>query len=153
MDQVLKMKLDITGVDFLVAEEGMVLHPYLDAAGVPTIGIGCTFYEDGTQVKMTDKPITEERALQLFRNLVEDFEYTVNRLAKVDLTQNQFNALVSLCFNIGSGALINSTLIQKINMQAPLYEIETWWLVWNKAGGQPILLDRRKREFKLYTTP
>ena len=153
MDQVLNMTLDATGVDFLVAEEGMVLHPYLDAAGVATIGVGCTFYEDGTKVKMTDPPITEERAIALFLNLVSDFEYTVKRIINVDINQNQFNALVSLCFNIGSGALINSTLVKKINQKAPLYEIETWWLVWNKAAGQPILLGRRQREFKLFTSP
>jgi len=146
------MKLDLTGENFIIKEEGMVLHPYLDSAGIPTIGVGCTFYEDGTKVKLTDEPITEERALELFRNLVKIFEQTVTRVIRVPLTQNQFNALVSLCFNIGVNAFSRSTLVKKINARASLPEIETWFLVWNKVGGEPVLMGRRKREFELYTT-
>lgn len=146
------MKLDLTGESFIIKEEGMVLHPYLDSAGIPTIGVGCTYYEDGTKVTMTDEPITEERALQLFRNLVKTFEQTVTRVIRVPLTQNQFNALVSLCFNIGVSAFSRSTLVKKINARALLPEIEVWFLVWNKVGGEPVLLGRRKREFELYTT-
>ncbi|MEJ5961652.1 lysozyme [Pedobacter immunditicola] len=146
------MKLDLTGENFIIKEEGMVLHPYLDSAGIPTIGVGCTYYEDGSQVKMTDEPITEERALQLFRTLVKTFEQTVTRVIRVPLTQNQFNALVSLCFNIGVSAFSRSTLVKKINARAPLTEIEVWFLVWNKVGGEAVLLGRRKREFELYTT-
>jgi lysozyme len=146
------MKLDTTGENFIIKEEGMVLHPYKDSAGIPTIGIGCTYYEDGTKVQMTDAPITEERAIQLFRHLATTFEQTVSRSIRLALTQNQFNALVSLCFNIGVGAFSKSTLVKKINGKAPLFEVETWWLVWNKVAGEPILLGRRKREFELYTS-
>jgi len=146
------MKLDLSGENFIIKEEGMVLHPYLDSAGILTIGVGCTYYEDGTKVKMTDEPITKERALQLFRNLVIAFEQTVTRVIRVPLTQNQFNALVSLCFNIGVSAFSRSTLVKKINSRASLPEIETWFLVWNKVGGEPVLMGRRKREFELYTT-
>lgn len=146
------MKLDDLGVDFLIQEEGMVLHPYLDSAGIPTIGVGCTYYEDGRKVKMTDKPITQERAIGLFKNTVVAFERTVTRVLQVDVSQNQFNALVSLCYNIGGGAFVNSTLLKKINEKAPLNEIETWFLVWNKVGAEPILLGRRKREFALFKT-
>jgi len=146
------MKLDETGVNFLIQEEGIVLHPYLDSAGIATIGVGCTYYEDGTHVKMTDQPITRERAIGLFKNVVATFEGTVTHVLQVEVTQNQFNALVSLCYNIGSGAFANSTLLKKINDSAPLPEVETWFLVWNKVGTQAILLGRRKREFELYQT-
>ena len=146
------MKLDPIGENFIIKEEGMVLHPYLDSAGIPTIGVGCTYYEDGTKVTMTDEPITEERALQLFHDVVKPFEQTVTRVIRVPMTQHQFNALVSLCFNIGVNAFSRSTLVKKINAHASLPEIETWFLVWNKVGGEPILLGRRKREFELYTT-
>ncbi len=67
------MKLDQVGEEFIIKEEGIALYPYKDIAGIPTIGIGCTYYEDGTPVKITDEPITEERAIQLFRNLVSYF--------------------------------------------------------------------------------
>jgi GH24 family phage-related lysozyme (muramidase) len=52
---------------FIQREEGEVLHPYRDQRGKPTIGIGCTMYEDGTPVKMSDPAITHERALRLLR--------------------------------------------------------------------------------------
>ena len=51
------------GIDFLMNEEGCVLHPYKDQVGISTIGIGNTYYEDGTRVKMTDAPITKDRAI------------------------------------------------------------------------------------------
>ena len=146
------MKLDQAGEHFIIREEGMVLHPYKDSVGIPTIGVGCTFYEDGTQVAMTDETITEERALQLFRNLVKTFEQTVNKVIHQPMTQNQFNALVSLCFNIGVGAFTRSTLVKRINGKANLPEIETWFLVWNKVGTETVLLGRRKREFEMYAS-
>ncbi|WP_432713054.1 lysozyme [Pedobacter sp.] len=147
------MKLDSAGENFILQEEGMVLHPYQDSAGIATIGVGCTYYEDGTLVTLQDEPITEERALQLFRNLVKTYELAVGKAIHVPLTQNQFNALVSLCFNIGIAAFKQSTLVIKINTEASIAEIETWFLVWNKVGVAPILLDRRKREFQLFCTP
>ncbi|RYF09996.1 MAG: hypothetical protein EOO42_23200, partial [Flavobacteriales bacterium] len=63
-----------TGIQFLIGEEGLVKRPYLDQVGIPTIGVGCTYYENGTKVKMTDPPITTERAIQLFRNLLKNYE-------------------------------------------------------------------------------
>ncbi len=54
--------LDKTGIAFLAQNEGEILHPYKDSVGIPTIGIGCTYYENGTRVKMTDPPITRERS-------------------------------------------------------------------------------------------
>src|SRR6478752_6072176 len=93
--------LDTIGLDFLVKEEGVVLHPYLDSVGIPTIGVGCTYYEDGTRVKMTDPPITRERAINLFKNVLKNYETTVWSVTRDDISQNQFNALVSICFNIG----------------------------------------------------
>ena len=146
------MKLDATGENFMIREEGMVLQPYKDSAGIATIGIGCTYYEDGTKVTMDDPPITEERAMQLFRKLLKTYEQAVSRAIRVPITQNQFNALVSLCYNIGTGAFTRSTLVKKINHKAPVEEIEAWFLVWNKVGSAPILLPRRKREFELFKT-
>jgi len=146
------MKIDKTGRDFIYKEEGVVLSAYLDQVGIPTIGVGFTYYPGtGKKIKMGEK-ITQKQCDEIFDQIIKLYEEGVNGAIKVVLTQNQFNALVSLCFNIGVTAFTKSTLVKKINAKSPIGEIEKWLLVWCNAGGKPILLPRRKREFKLYCT-
>ncbi|RAJ25007.1 lysozyme [Pedobacter cryoconitis] len=146
------MKINKLGRDFIYHEEGVVLKAYLDQVKIPTIGVGFTFYPGtGKKVKMGDK-ITQTECDQIFDQIIKIYEEGVNGAVKLVLTQNQFNALVSLCFNIGVAAFSKSTLVKKINAKSPIAEIEKWLLVWCNAGGRPILLPRRKREFKLYTS-
>ena len=84
------MQLSSNGFRLLGELEGIVLKPYRDSVGIPTIGIGSTYYEDGTKVKMSDKPITTERAIQLAKNVVKSFEAKVNEVILLPMTQNQF---------------------------------------------------------------
>lgn len=140
------------GLKFIAKEEGMVLKPYKCSAGVPTIGIGSTYYENGVKVKMTDAPITEFRALQLFKNVLKTYELAVYSYTRDDINQNQFDALVSLAFNIGTGAFKKSTLLKKVNANPNDPTIGAAFEMWKNAGGKPILLNRRKREYKLYST-
>ena len=84
------------GIKFLMSNEGVILHPYLDTKGIPTIGVGNTFYEDGSKVKMTDPPITKERAMELFKYILKNYELAVYSNTRDDINQNQFDALVSL---------------------------------------------------------
>jgi len=143
-------KTSRVGLDFIAQEEGLRLKPYKCSAGVPTIGIGSTYYEDGSKVKMTDAPITKERAYVLFENVLKHFEMCVYTCTRDDINQNQFDALVSLAFNIGTGALKKSTLIKRVNKDPKGSDIEGAFLMWKNAGGKPILLNRRKREYALY---
>jgi lysozyme len=138
------------GLKFIAKEEGCVLKPYKDSVGIPTIGVGCTYYENGERVKMTDSPITEARALQLFKNLLKTYEMCVYAHTRDDINQNQFDALVSLCFNIGTGAFNKSTLVKKVNANPNDPTIGAAFEMWKNAGGKPILLNRRKREYQLY---
>jgi lysozyme len=138
------------GLKFIAKEEGCVLKPYKDSVGIPTIGVGCTYYESGERVKMTDSPITEARALQLFKNLLKTYEMCVYAHTRNDINQNQFDALVSLCFNIGTGAFNKSTLVKKVNANPNDPTIGAAFEMWKNAGGKPILLNRRKREYQLY---
>ena len=138
------------GLKFIAKEEGCVLKPYKDSIGIPTIGVGCTYYENGERVKMTDSPITEARALQLFKNLLKTYEMCVYAHTRDDINQNQFDALVSLCFNIGTGAFNKSTLVKKVNANPNDPTIGAAFEMWKNAGGKPILLNRRKREYQLY---
>src|SRR5690606_21810939 len=124
--------------------EGLRLNAYLDQAKppVPTIGYGSTFYEDGTKVKMGDK-ITKERALELFANIAAKFERGVDKVVTSNINQNQFDALVSLAFNIGLGAFEGSTLLRKVNANPNDPSIKQAIESWKFAGGRPILLERR----------
>jgi lysozyme len=143
-------QMDNKGIEFLVQEEGIVLKPYLDFAGVPTIGVGCTYYENGTRVKMTDPPISRERAIALFRTVLKNYETTVWSVTRDDINQNQFNALVSICFNIGVNGFKGSTLLKRVNAAPNDPNITEAFKMWRNSGGKPILLGRRIREAKLY---
>lgn len=145
-------QMDDHGIDFLINEEGLILHPYKDSVGIPTIGVGCTYYENGQRVTMADPTITKERAIQLFRNLLKNYERTVWSITRDDITQNMFNALTSLCFNIGVAAFKGSTVVRLVNVNPKDPGISKAFEMWRNAGGKPILLARRKREAKLYFT-
>lgn len=138
------------GIEFLIKEEGLILHPYKDSVGIPTIGVGCTYYEDGSKVKMTDPSISRDRAISLFRNVLKNYELAVYSTTRDDINQNQFDALVSICFNIGVGAFKGSTLLKRVNKDPNQLSIAEAFLMWRNAGGKPILLKRRQREAELY---
>ena len=138
------------GLRFLMNNEGVVLKPYLDTKGIPTIGVGCTYYEDGSKVKMTDPPITEKRAMEMFRFILKHYELTVYSNTIDSINQNQFDSLVSCCFNIGVNGFKNSTLVKRINAGASDQSIENAFMMWTKNKE---LIGRRKREVKLYFTP
>ena len=144
--------LNTQGINFIIAEEGIRLSPYLDSVGVPTIGIGCTWYPGGRRVSMKDKPISRDLAITMFQKVVASYEKTVNDFVRKDITQNQFNALVSICYNIGQGAFAKSTLLRLVNANPADPRITQAFLMWRNAGGKPILLNRRKREAFLYFT-
>lgn len=148
------MKLDKKGLDLIAEFEGLSLKPYLCSAKVPTIGYGSTFYENGTKVKLTDAPITKQRAEQLLKNTADKFAEKVAVLLKKPVTQNQFNALVSFAFNVGVSALKISTLLKLVNANPNDENIANEFLRWNKAGGRVVqgLTNRRIKESALYFT-
>jgi lysozyme len=141
------------GAKFLRGGEGFEGAPYLDGGGVPTIGFGSTRYEDGRKVTMKDAKITEERALAIFNSTVKKYIECVNESIKVELTQNQFDACVSLCYNIGEDAFANSTLVKVINSEGTLTAIKYQFSRWNKDNGKVVkgLTNRRAKEANLYS--
>lgn len=140
------MKTSDKGIEFIIKEEGEVLHAYRCQAGVWTIGVGHT---GGVT---PDMKITKEQSRQLLKADLCRFEKAVNETIKHPLLQHQFDALVSFAFNVGTQAFKNSTLAKNINANAPYNEIREQFLRWNKAGGRVLagLTSRRKREAKLY---
>ncbi len=146
------MKISQKGLDLLKRFEGVRLKPYLCPAGIPTISIGCTYYPDGTKVRMTDPEITQARATEIFLNVLKHYESSVDSFTRDDITQNQFDALVSFAYNVGTGALKKSTLLKKVNANPNDKFIESQFLIWNKVNGVPVkgLTLRRQEESKLY---
>ena len=146
------MKISLKGLDLLKRFEGVRLKPYLCPAGIATISIGCTYYPDGTKVRMTDPEISQARATEIFLNVLKHYESSVDSYTRDDITQNQFDALVSFAYNVGTGALKKSTLLKKVNADPNDKFIESQFLIWNKVKGVEVkgLILRRQAESKLY---
>lgn len=145
-------KISQEGIDLIKQFEGLKLKPYRCSANVPTIGFGNTFYENGKKVSMNDPAITESRAVDLLKNLLETFEKLVDSYCIDTITQNQFDALVSFCYNVGPNNLKKSTLLKKVNANPNDETIREEFLKWTKAGGKTLkgLVRRRTAEADLY---
>ena len=145
------MKTSKAGIALICSWEGFSAKPYLCSAKVPTIGYGSTRYADGRAVTMADQPITLDEAQKLFATNLPQYEQAVEKAVTVPLKQNEFDALVSLCYNIGAGALGKSTLVHLLNKNKRV-AAAAQFLLWNKAGGVVIkgLADRRAAEKKMF---
>lgn len=144
------MSTSQNGINLISSFEGCELKAYLCPAKVWTIGFGTTVYPNGVKVKKGDS-YTLEQAKQFKAHDLKRFEKTVNDLVKVPLTQNQFDALVSLTYNIGTGAFEKSTLLKKLN--AGDYQgAADQFTVWNKGGGKVLqgLVNRRAKEKEVF---
>ncbi|WP_312394728.1 lysozyme [Chryseobacterium sp.] len=147
--------LDISGQKFLTKAEGIQYTAYLDSVNVWTIGRGITYYEDGTKVKKGDR-ITVDREEKLFLNTLKKYVAVVNTKVTSNINQNQFNALVSFCYNVGIGGFTSSTLLKKVNKNPNDPTIRNEFAKWNKGtinGKKQIingLVNRRKAEADLY---
>ena len=146
--------LNENGYKLITGFEGLILHPYLDQVKVPTIGYGNTYYLDGRRVTMLDKKITQKEAFEMFKTIADRFAKAVAKGLKQEVTQNQFNAMVSLAYNIGTGAFLGSTLLKKVNVNPNDPTIDLGFKKWVRAGGQVLngLVVRRRQESKIYFT-
>lgn len=130
--------------------EGCVLTAYLDQRGIATCGFGHT-----QGVKMGDT-CTQMQADAWLEGDLATAESAVNRLVKAALTQNQFDALISLTYNIGQGNFADSTVLKRLNIGTPDYAgAADAILMWDKTGGvvNPGLERRRQAEQALFLTP
>lgn len=131
--------------------EGLYLRPYLCPAGVPTIGYGATYYEDGTPVRLTDPPITRARAEALLLHMVRTIYLpAVMRLCPSIDSPSRAAALADFAFNLGTGNLRASTLRKRVNAQywdAARLEL----MKWIRAGGRVLrgLVIRRQAESEM----
>jgi len=133
------------GVALIKKFEGCELEAYQCSADVWTLGYGHT-----SDVSEGDTCTAEEAESMLAEDL-QEFEGYVNDLVDVDLTQNQFDALVAWTYNLGPTNLKDSTLLKRLNESnyedAP-HQIRRW----NRAGGKVLdgLVRRREAEALLF---
>ena len=148
------MKVNAEGYALLKKFEGCRLKAYLCPANVWTIGYGNTFYEDGTKVSEGDV-ITQARAEQLAKNVIDKFAVSVRALITQTLNENQFSACVSLAYNIGTGGFKKSSVLRKVNANPNDPTIALEFAKWVRANNKVLagLEKRRAAESKLYFTP
>ena len=145
-----QMVVSLFGVELICGFEGKRLAAYDDGVGVWTIGFGTTVYPNGIKVMKGDT-CTEAQAKTYMAHDLKKFEATVNKAVTVQLNQNQFDALVSLAYNIGTNAFSKSTLVKKLNANDIRGAVDQFD-VWVNAGGKRMqgLVNRRAKEKALF---
>lgn len=138
------MRASENGINLIKQFEGCRLTAYQDSVGVWTIGYGWTQSVDGNPVAK-GMVITQQKADDLLKQGVVQYENGVNSLVKVQLNQNQFDALVDFAYNLGVNALRGSTLLKKLNA-GDYAGAANEFTKWNKAGGKELAGLTRRRE-------
>jgi len=147
----MKKKTSDKGKDIIKEFEGFRAIAYLCQAGVWTVGYGTTRIQ-GTPVSESTKITTQEAEMFLEQDL-KVFEDAVNQKVTIELTQNEFDALVSFVYNVGVGNFSKSTLLKKLN-SLKRTDAADEFLKWNKAKGKVSkgLSKRRQAERELFLT-
>lgn len=139
-------------IQFVAQFEGLSLIPYQDQGGVWTIGYGATYDLNDIPITEHTPPISAAYADALLEKQIEKYADTVTEsLPDITLDQNQFDACVSLCYNIGQGAFASSTVCKMIN-ENNLSLAADAFLLWDKVQGEVNqgLLTRREKERALF---
>lgn len=138
------------GIELIKQFESLSLKMYRDSAGLPTIGYGHLILK-GEVFPPTG--ISKRAAGILLQQDMRKAEKVINELVKAPLTQNQYDAVVSLVFNIGVGAFAKSTMLRKLNV-GDVEGAASEFPRWNKAGGRMSagLLKRRAIKQNLFLT-
>lgn len=146
------MRISEKGINLIKKFESFKSKPYLCPAGKPTIGYGNTYYPNRKLVTLADKPITIEEANKLLKDILISFETCVNVYTTADINQNQFDAMVCLCYNIGEKRFKNSTLLKIINANPNDIKIKDKWKEFRLSEGKVLqgLINRRNEEINLY---
>jgi lysozyme len=131
-------------LEFITKEEGSRNKAYKDSKGLWSVGVGHLIKKDETY--LLNATLSDQEVEDLLRSDLRWCSEAVESSVKVPLTQNQFDALYSLCYNIGGTAFKNSTVVKRINTN-DLKGAADAILMWSK---QPELLPRRKRERALF---
>ncbi len=144
------MKMSTRGKIELACHEGLSTQIYFDSVGVRTIGIGATVTEIPG---IAEWPLTDSLSIpdvfDLFDKSLVRYETTINNCVKAELTQQEYDSLVSLAYNIGCGGIQKSSLVKYINSGFDMATIRMGFLMWNKPKE---IIKRRQQEALLFTT-
>jgi len=154
------MKISPAGLQLLTLWEGSKRKVYTDSAGLPTIGVGHLLLKSeiaADAINIAGKLVRLRYGLsnmQIGDLLAQDivrFEDAINRNVKLTLRQNEFDALVAFCFNVGVTAFLRSSLLKEIN-SGNLDAVPNQMRRWNTVGGKPVpgLTNRREKEIRLW---
>ena len=156
------LRMSEKGIALLKSIETLATEPYDDQTGEKidrwvkgaTIGYGHLILQD--QWERYRDGITEAEASDLFAQDLQPFLDAINRAVTLPLTQNQFDALAILVFNIGATNFRQSSVLKLINdpmAETPYPGLEQAWKTWNKSQGKVNegLNNRRQAEWKIYT--
>lgn len=142
----------------ITRHEGEVLKVYLDPVGLPTAGVGHLLTAAEKKIYKVGQKITKAQSQEWLNNDLQRFEKCINEAVEVPINQNQFDALVSLAFNIGEKAFEGSSVLRHLN--AGRYEkAADAFLLWNKGtvGKKKVVLPglkrRREEERDLFLQP
>lgn len=145
-------RLGATGLAFIAREEGLRLQPYNDSAGHATVGVGHLIHRGPVTAadRARYRSFTRADAIRLLRKDVASREAAVRQRVRVRLNQHEFDALVSLVFNIGAGAFATSTVLRELNAGNRRKAADAF-LMWRRGG--PGLIFRRRRERLVFLQP
>ncbi|EJF77418.1 hypothetical protein MCO_01104 [Bartonella sp. DB5-6] len=143
-------RISSEGLTLIKQWEGLRLNAYQDIACVWTIGYGHTS-KAGKPLVKKGMCITRQQAEEILCEDLKQFETAVEKAVTVSLTDEQFAALVSFCYNVGIKAFCHSTLLKKLN-KGDYEAVPTELQKWNKVGGKPLqgLANRRAAEAGLW---
>lgn len=144
------MRTSADGINLIKKFEGLRLDAYLCPAGVWTIGYGHTS-DAGPPRVVPGLKITPADATDILRRDLRKYELAVENAVTVPLKPHQFDALASLCYNIGPPSFQRSSLVRKLN-RGEYDAVPAELMKWNKAGGRelPGLTRRRRAEAALW---
>ena len=138
------MAITKSTLSYITEEEGKRNKAYKDSKGLWTIGVGHLIKPD--EQHLITATLTDEEVEELLRSDLKWCSEAVEGAVKVPLQQAQFDALYSLCFNIGGTAFKNSTVVRRLNANDYKGAADAI-LMWNKPA---VLEKRRKRERELF---
>lgn len=160
--QVGSLKISDAGIEFIKRAEGYRKTVYKDVVGLKTVGVGHLLKKDelagnyvnlGGQRVYLDRALTDAEVNALLHQDLQTYEQAVRNSVRVKLTQSQYDMLVSLCFNIGTGAFSKSTLVRNLNA-GDFESAPAGFMMWCKAGGRTVkgLVNRRRQEASNFRT-
>ena len=143
-------QLSNTGYNFIKKWEGERLQAYRDPIGIWTIGVGHTGPVNGQMIK-AGLTITTKQSEQLLQQDIQSHTRVLKQVVKVPLTQSQFDALASFCFNLGPNIITNPLLLQAINRK-DWAETTKQMARYVYAGSIQLqgLINRRQAEIELF---